>query len=67
MAIVTRSGKGSALTHTEMDANLNEISLKANTTDVAISISQIENRIEAVEMAQETNILADIELGIALL
>jgi hypothetical protein len=29
MAIVTRAGKGSALTHTEMDANLNEISLKA--------------------------------------
>jgi hypothetical protein len=29
MAIVTRAGKGSALTHTEMDANLNEINLKA--------------------------------------
>jgi hypothetical protein len=34
MAIVTRAGKGSALTHTEMDANLNEISLKANLADV---------------------------------
>jgi len=30
MAITTRAGKGSALTHTEMDANLNEINLKAN-------------------------------------
>jgi hypothetical protein len=67
MAITLRAGKGSALTHAEMDANFNEIALKANSADVAISISQIDDRIEAVEMAQETTILVDIELGIALL
>jgi hypothetical protein len=37
MAIVTRAGKGSALTHTEMDANLNEINLKANLASPAFT------------------------------
>ena len=41
MAITTRAGKGSALTHAELDANFTELGLSHNDTDINLSVDEV--------------------------
>ena len=41
MAITTRAGKGSALTHAELDANFTELGLSHDDTDINLSVDEV--------------------------
>ena len=60
MAITTRTGKGSALTHAELDANFTELGLAHGDTDIELSVDSVTVTGNA---ATKTTVIGDETVG----
>jgi len=56
MAITTRAGKGSALTHAELDANFTELGLSHGDTDIELSVDEV---VVTGNVAEKTTTIGD--------
>jgi hypothetical protein len=59
MAITTRAGKGSALTHAELDANFTELGLSHGDTDIELSVDEV---VVTGNVAEKTTTIGDFEI-----
>lgn len=60
MAITTRAGKGSALTHAELDANFTELGLSHGDTDIELSVDEV---VVTGNVADKTTTIGDYDVG----
>ena len=60
MAITTRAGKGSALTHAELDANFTELGLAHGDTDIELSVDEV---VVNGNVTEKTTTIGDYSVG----